>query len=428
MSQLALLGGKPLIKKKIKKYVSIGNNEIDSILKVMKSGNLSGFYGSWEDGFLGGEVVQEFENLWSQYFNVKYSVSVNSNTSGLQAAMGAIGISPGDEVIVPATTMCATSTCALIYGGIPVFADIEDETFCLSLDSVKENITDKTKAIIAVNLFGHPAKLKELRYLCDQKDIFLIEDNAQAICAQENDEFCGTIGDIGVFSLNYHKHIHTGEGGVCVTNNKNLAERLQMIRNHAEAVVEEAGVKDLTNMVGFNFRMTEMSAAVGVAQFNNINHHLSKRTMVSSILNEKLQNLKGIQLPLTRKNCTHSYYNWVVKYDHKQFGISREVFVKALQSEGVPAWHSYVKPLYMLPLFTNRKAIGNQNFPFNLTKRTYGKGLCPIAERLYENELMGIECCAWELDEEMINLIAKAFIKVYQNIDLLHDIDFSMTT
>lgn len=212
MSELALLGGVPSISTPFGKYVSLGKEEEEAVVSVVRSGCLSGFFGSWEEGFLGGPKVQEFEAAWAKYFGCRHVISVNSNTSGLFAAIGAAGVGPGDEVIVPATTMSATAMAPLVYGGIPVFADLDPNTFCIDVDSVKANLTEKTKAIIAVNLFGQAAPLAELRNLADENGLILIEDNAQGPLATENGRFCGTIGHIGVFSLNYHKHIHTGEG------------------------------------------------------------------------------------------------------------------------------------------------------------------------------------------------------------------------
>jgi len=263
MDKLAIHGGTPVISHQLPHYSSIGDREMNAVAEVIRSGNLSGFYGSWGDEFFGGPVVKQFEKEWVTHFSVKHAVSVNSATSGLFAAMGAVGIRPGDEVIVPPYSMSATAMAPLVYGGIPVFADIEAETFCLDPESVRANITEKTKAIIAVNLFGHPAALAELRTLADQHGVMLVEDNAQSPLATENDRYAGTIGHVGVFSLNYHKHIHTGEGGMCVTDNDDLCLRLQMIRNHAENIVEPLNISNPINMVGFNYRMTEMSAAVG---------------------------------------------------------------------------------------------------------------------------------------------------------------------
>lgn len=413
MSKLALLGGEPVFSSPVARYSSIGEAEFAAVADVIRSGCLSGFYGSWEEGFLGGPKVQEFEAAWSALFGAEYTVSVNSNTSGLYAAMGAVGVSPGDEVIVPATTMSATAVAPLIYGGIPVFADIEPNTFCIDLESVEANLTEKTRAIIAVNLFGHPARLHELRALCDERDIFLIEDNAQAVLAMERARYCGTIGHIGVFSLNYHKHIHTGEGGMCTTDDYRLAERLRMIRNHAEAVAEPAGATDLTNLVGFNFRMTEMSAAIGLVQLAAIDRHIGLRLGFAHALSEGLAGLDGLVLPVKRADCTHSYYNWMLRYDASRTGISRAVFLAALKAEGVPCFGGYVRPLYHLPLFQARMAIGRAGFPFSLSECRYEPGLCPVAERLYEKEFLGLECCAWQIDEVLVSRIVEAVRKVH---------------
>lgn len=414
MKKLALFGGDPILPDELPPYKSLSSDEEKAILSVLHSDCLSGFYGSWQKGFLGGPKVQSFEEAWSTKFDCKFSVSVNSNTTGLIAALGAIGLSPGDEVIVPPTTMSATAMAPIVYGGIPVFVDIEPDTFCLDVEKVQQNITTRTKAIIAVNLFGQPADLCRLKSLCDSQNIYLIEDNAQAMLAKQNQLYTGTIGDIGVFSLNYHKHIHTGEGGMCTTNSSKLAKRMQMIRNHAEAVVEQANEHDLTNMLGFNFRMTEMSAAIGLVQLQNIDSHVRKRTKFAEKLSEGISNLDGISAPAIREKSTHSFYNWMVKYDSSKVGVSRSKFVKALKAEGVPCFEGYVRPLYLLPIFQKRIAIGENGYPFNLSNRKYNKGLCPTAEKLFENEFIGIECCAYDYSTELTELIIDAFQKVHR--------------
>ena len=415
-NRLAILGGAPAVSVEISPYKSIGGAEKQAVMEVLETGNLSGFFGSWRKGFLGGEKIQQLENAWCEKFGSKHAVSVNSNTSGLLVALGAIGLSPGDEVIVPPTTMSATAVMPLIYGAIPVFADIELDTFCIDVDAVASQITDKTKAVIAVNLFGSPADLISLRALCERHGLFLIEDNAQAICAKQCGKYTGTIGDIGVFSLNYHKHIHTGEGGVCVTDNPNLSQRMQMIRNHAEAVVEGANVEDLVNMIGFNLRMSELSAAVGIVQLENLEAHMDARTTFAEKLSTNLSGLSGFEVPSLRHNSTHSYYNWVAKYDEKATGVSRDLFIKALIAEGVPCFAGYVKPLYLLPTFSKRIALGKDGYPFNLSNRTYSKGLCPIAERLHGELIVGIECCAYDYTQQLTTQIIEAFLKVHDHL------------
>lgn len=411
---LAINGGKPVIQSDFQLYRSIKKEERDALVRVAESGCLSGFYGSWGSEFYGGPEVKAFEKAWCTRFGTRYAVSVNSNTSGLVAALGAIGLGPGDEVIVPPLTMSATVVCPLLYGGIPVFADVSATTFCLDVDRVREKITNRTKAVIAVNLFGHPAPLRELRELCDRHSIYLIEDNAQAPLATQDFRLTGTVGDIGVFSLNYHKHIHTGEGGVCVTNDELLAIRLQAIRNHAENIVEPCSLSPV-NMIGFNFRMTEMSAAVGLAQLDKIDAAVERRKVLAEKLSEAVAMHDGIEAPVCMPNCSHVYYIWAARIKEDELGISRESFSKALAAEGFPHFLGYVRPLYYLPTFQSRQAIGSEGWPFTLSTQEYIPGMCPVAESLFTNELLCFETCAYELGPDEIELLIEAINKVYSN-------------
>ena len=414
MTKLAILGGKPVIQAEFSPYQSMSQPEIDAAVRVMRSGCLSGFYGSWCDEFWGGPEVQAFEQAWSGRFEIKHAVSVNSATSGLYAAMGAIGINPGDEVIVPPYTMSATVMAPLIYGGVPVFVDIEPETFCLDPESVRNAITPNTKAILAVNLFGHPAKLTELKNIASEYGLYLIEDNAQGPLAEENGQLAGTVGHIGVFSLNFHKHIHTGEGGMCVTNDDDLALRMKMIRNHGENVVEDLGFENIANMVGFNFRLTEFQAAIGMEQLKQINEHVSRREELALALAEGIVDLYGLTPPVVRPGCRHVFYQWALRFDEDIVGVSRKLFSKALTAEGFPHFTGYVKPLYLLPVFQKKIAIGSQGFPFDRSSRvSYEKGLCPVCERMFEKELICFEPCAYDVDSEHRKLLVEAIRKVY---------------
>ncbi|MBX7199597.1 MAG: DegT/DnrJ/EryC1/StrS family aminotransferase [Rhodospirillaceae bacterium] len=413
MSKLAILGGPKTVDATPRKYRSMGPAEKQAVAEVMDSDCLSGFYGSWGDEFLGGPRVKAFEAAWAKRFGARHAVSVNSATSGLFAAMGAIGLGPGDEVIVPPTTMSATAMAPLAYGGIPVFADIEDETFCIDPDAVRAAIGPRTKAIIAVNLFGHPARLHELRALADERGLHLIEDNAQAVLAAEKGKYTGTIGHIGVFSLNYHKHIHTGEGGVCLTDDDNLALRLQMIRNHAENVVEPLQLADISSLIGFNYRLGELAAAVGTVQLANADTHIGIRVRLGEKLSAALAGLEGLTAPRVRPGCTHAYYVWSARYDEKVMGVPREVFSRALDAEGFPHFLGYVRPLYHLPLFQRRIGFGKTGFPFTLTNRRYEGDLCPVAERLHRSELLCFETCMYDVSDAEIDQFAAALRKVH---------------
>lgn len=381
----------------------------------MRSGVLSGYVGAWCAEFDGGPVVQEFEKQFARTFGAKHAIAVNSNTSGLIASIGAAGVGPGDEVIVPPVTMSATAMAPLIYGGIPVFVDVEPDSFCLDVAKVKEAITPKTRVILAVNIFGHPARLHELRALADEHDLILVEDNAQSPLAMENGRYAGTIGHIGVFSLNYHKHIHTGEGGVCTTDDERLAKRLRMIRNHGENVVDELADGDISNIIGFNFRLTEIQAAIGIAQLGKLEGLVGQRIAIADRFTRELGAIPGIVPPKVRTGCRHVYYEWTGRYDSAAIGVARHLFVKALEAEGVPVSAGYVAPLYLLPVFQRRIGFGKKGYPFTLTNRSYKKGLCPVAEKLHNSEIIELFVCSWKFDDAAVSKVIEAFAKVYEN-------------
>ena len=222
---LAINGGTPVITEPFPPYRSLGEEEIAAANRVLRSGVLSAFIGAPGTGFYGGPEVQALEREAAERFGVKHVVSVNSWTSGLVAAMGAIGLEPGDEVIVTPWTMVATATAILHWNAIPVFADIDPQTFNIDPNAVEAAITPRTRAIAAVDIFGQSADMPALRAIADRHDLKLVTDTAQAPGAFLNGVPAGTTADIGGFSLNYHKHIHCGEGGLLVTNDDRLAER-----------------------------------------------------------------------------------------------------------------------------------------------------------------------------------------------------------
>ena len=420
--KLALFGGPKVITTEFQRYNSIGKEEVAAAKAVIETGVLSKYLGCWDPDFYGGEKVREFEQRWAEYFRVKHAITVNSNTSGLMAAVGAIGIEPGDEVIVSPWTMSATATAILVWNAIPVFADIEAETFNLDPASIEKNITPYTRAIMVTDIFGHAARLDEIMAIARKHKLKVIEDAAQAPGAIYKNKLVGTIADIGVFSLNYHKHIHTGEGGVCVTNNDILAERLQLIRNHAEAVVGDKGVSNLSNMIGFNFRITEIEAAIGLEQLKKLKKFTEERIYAADQISHGLKNLKGLRGPIIKPDCTHVYYVYPLVLDENQTGIPRPRLLEALRAEGMRISCGYCN-LHTLPMYKHKIAYGNKGFPWKSDvyrgQVQYGEGICPVAEAMHLHKYMGIPMCLFKYTQEEVDLIIKAFQKVWANLDKL---------
>lgn len=420
---LALHGGAPVISTPLAAFKSMGEDEVAVVSEVIRGGVLSAYIGAPGPGFMGGSQVRRFELQTAEYFGVKHAVAVNSWTSGLIAAVGAIGLEPGDEVITTPWTMAATATAILHWNGVPVFADIDSDTFNICPQSVAKLITRRTKAIMAVDIFGQSADMPALRALAERHGLKLLCDTAQAPGARVGDKFTGTFADIGGFSLNYHKHIHCGEGGVLVTNDDHLAERLCMIRNHAEAVIRSDDPAQLCNMLGYNFRMGEIEAAIASVQLTKLASRVKSRQRIAEELNAGLSSLKGIKVPKVVAGATHVYYVYGLTLDVEALGVTRERIVEALRAEGVPSLMAGYQNLHLLPLFRNKIAYGTQGFPWNSPYCSndihYGLGLCPVAEKLHSQTFLGLNICMNELPSEDVARIIDVFRKVWSQLDRL---------
>ncbi len=430
---LAICGGTPVRTQPFPPYRVIGEEEKEAVLQVLDSGILSRYLGCWHEDFYGGPQVQALEREWAEYFGVKHAMAVNSCTSGLYCAVGATGVEPGEEIIVSPYTMTASATAALIFNAVPVFADIEADCFCLDPQSVEERITSRTRAIIVVDICGQPYDAERLNAIAKKHGLYVIEDCAQAPGAFYQGKAAGTLADLGVYSLNYHKHIHCGEGGVVVTNDDALADRVRLIRNHAEAVVKDKGVTEIVNLIGFNFRLPEMEAAITRCQLRKLQRLVAVRQENCAYLAERLGRIPAIIPPAVREGCTHVYYVHPFKFNQDLAGVGRDVFINAVRAElpvttlrekeGPLLSCGYVEPLYLQPLYQQRIAYGSKGCPFTAPwyggTVSYAKGICPVTERMYERELFTHEMMRPGMTREDLDDVVKAFAKVWEQRHLL---------
>jgi dTDP-4-amino-4,6-dideoxygalactose transaminase len=360
--------------------MAIGIEELNAVIRVMESKILSGYRGSFGPWFYGGEEIKALEKEWAEYFGVKHAIAVNSATSGLFVACAAIGLKPYvwnsktrnyqaeiQECIVSPFSMTCSASMPLHFGANPVFADIEEDYFCLDPASVESKITSYTKAIIVVDLFGQPYDADAINAIAKKHNIPVIEDAAQACGAKYKGRYAGTLGDIGVYSLNVHKNIQCGEGGIMVTDNDELAFKVRLVMNHSEAVVNDwARLNDWEHMphdtsrdgviplVGLNLRMTELSAAVAREQLKKL----------ESILKVYQKNAEYFPVKV-RSDCTSAFYKYAfLLKEGYEIGFYND------SGHEFDTKQHYIDPIYTMPLF---KTMG------------YEPGLCPVCEETDKN-------------------------------------------
>lgn len=320
--------------------------------EILKTGKFSGYRAN-STYMYGGYQVQLLEKEWAKHFKVKHAIACNSATSGLWAALGCLvknNRSIFENIIVTPYSMTCSASLPLLFGKKVHFADIEPDYFCISPKSFKKVINANTTGIIVVDLFGMPYD-PEIDKIAKDNGLWIIEDAAQAIGSKRNGKYCGTLGDIGVYSLNQHKHLSSGEGGIIVTDNDDLALKLRLLINHAEAINNELNNNSLNELVGMNLRMTEITAAIARYQLKNIDN----------LINPYVTGAKDFDISI-RPGCASTYYKYATfnkvnpnheKYDFKQ---------------------GYITPLYKMPLFRN---LG------------YRQNLCPICEKVEKNIFIG---------------------------------------
>ena len=285
-----------------------------------------------------GPRVANFERAFADLIGIEHAIAVNSGTAALHAAMLAHGIGDGDEVITTPFTFIATSNSVLFTGAKPIFADIEEDTFNIDPDAIMEKITPKTKAILPVHLYGHPAEMNSIMEIAKDHNLVMIEDACQAYGAVYDGKKVGSFGT-GTFSFYPTKNMTTSEGGIITTNDQKIAERARMIRSHGskERYVHE--------MLGYNFRMTDISASIGLVQLKKLDEFTRQRQSNAEYLSNGLKGVDGIIVPIVRKNCEHVFHQYTIRADN------RDELVQMLNENSVGTGVYYPIPNHKQPFY-----------------------------------------------------------------------------
>ncbi len=325
----------------------IGDEEIRAVIRVLRSGILTEKSGH-------GPLASKFEKAFAEYIGSKYAISLNSGTSALHAALLAAGIGPGDEVIVPSFTFVATAEAVVLTGAKPIFVDIDPRTYCMDPEAVEDAVSKRTKAIIPVHLYGHPCDMDHIVDCAHDREILVIEDAAQAHGAEYNGRKAGNLGDLACFSFYATKNMTTGEGGMITTNNEELMEKVRLIRSHGE----REPYRSVT--LGHNYRLPEIEAAIGLVQLRKLPKFLEARRKNATFLMGELSSIKGLQMPVEREGCKHSWYLFTVRLKGANSEV-RDIMVKRLREDHVGAAVYYSTPIHKMPYY--HKLFGKVNLP-----------------------------------------------------------------
>lgn len=383
---LAIAGGSPT---RTDPFPSVGNasgrnfgkEELRNLEDVIRSGVLNR---------VGGTQVPSLESEFADYLGVGNAVASSSGTAAIHLAVAAVDPEPGDEIIVPPITDFGTVIGVLAQNAVPIFADVDPITGCMTAETVAAAITDRTRAVIVVHLFGGPAPVEAIKQVCEPRGITVIEDCAQAYLTVPDGatSYAGTRGHIGCFSLQQSKHISAGDGGLTVTDDDRLAQRMRWFAD--KGWPRETGGR--TNLfLGFNYRMTELQGAVARAQLPKLWRVVQARRNVARTLVQSLADLDGLTLP--QDVDRHSYWLFPVVIDPDVLGVDNQAFGKALQAEGIPVGIGYLdRPVYLADVLTKRNTYGRSAYPLTSPPASkdvvYAEGDCPVAEQLIDETLL----------------------------------------
>ena len=316
---------------------TIGRDEVNAVINVLRTGMLTDRVGA-------GKNVSAFEEAYAKYIGCKYGAAVNSGTAALHSSIMALGIGPGDEVIVPSFTFVSTAEVVAVSGAMPVFVDIDPETYCMSPESMKMGITSKTKAVIPVHLYGLTANMKPIVEEAHKRHIAVIEDAAQAHGAQYMGQMAGNLGDLGCFSFYASKVMTTGEGGMVTTSKKSYVERIRLVRDHGEGSLYSP------EMFGYNYRMPEMEGAIGLVQLRKIPRILEARRRNAKILSEELKGVGELELPVEPKGYSSCWNVYTVRLRGARAGKRNKV-VQKIRDKGIGVVIYYPTPIHLIPYY-----------------------------------------------------------------------------
>lgn len=376
----------------VDRYVSVaepvtGEVEEEALVEVLKSGR-----------FLQGPKVELFEEKWANFCDVEHAVAVSNGTVAIQLALYVLGLEPGKEVIVPSLTFGSTATAVVHQGGVPVFADIDSETYTLDVNDLERAVTEETFAIIPVHLYGHPAEMDEIRDFADEHDLYVIEDAAQAHGASYKGKKVGGLGDIGAFSFYATKNITTGEGGVITTDSDEIAAKVRQLRSHGMEG------RDKHVDLGYNYRMSEFQGALGVHQVDRIEQLNARRREISKRLADELGSHSWLKPATVREYVTHAYFWAPFEVLPEEIGMTGKEVWRGLKDQGVETRHRYTTPLYDQPVFQNHMGF-NSEFPWSENPNPHDYDLAlPNVESIVGN-MIGLPNHPGLSDEEVTYVI-----------------------
>jgi len=348
----------------------LGAEEYENVEQVLDSGR-----------FVQGPMVREFEHKWANLVGTDHAVAVTNGTVAIQLALNAIGLEPGDEVIVPSLTFGSTATAVVHQAGVPVFADIDRELYTLDHTDLERCLTDRTKAVLPVHLYGHPAEMDEICAFAEEHGLYVVEDAAQAHGARYRGDGVGSIGDVGCFSFYATKNITTGEGGIVTTDNKAIAEQIRLFRSHAMPD------RDHHVALGYNYRMSDIHGALGTAQVDRLSEFNARRREISERLLDALSDLDWLDTATVRDYVDHAYFWAPIEVDPAVAGRDGKGVRRELDERGVETRHRYVDPLYDQPVFENHRGF-NSGFPWSANENDHSYDLClPNVEEVAGNTL-----------------------------------------